>query len=77
MRKGGGDSMERNASLIQLDNNYVLRVQKREQGVQGEVVLVDRSNPHRGTHVFNTPEQGDVQELVAWSHKALQAYREG
>lgn len=68
---------ERDATLIPLHGDYVLRVQSRGQGVQGEVVLLDRSNPNRGTHIFDAPEQGDVKELVDWSHRALLAYQEG
>ena len=69
--------MEMESSMVELDRNYVLKVKPSVSGVTGHIVLRDETGDSEGTPVFAAPELSNVDELVAWSHVALRAYREG
>lgn len=63
-------------SIIPLGPNYVLRIRSEASGMSGEIIMLSAAGQAE-THLFDAPLQESSEALVAWSRRALQAYREG
>ncbi|TVY08300.1 hypothetical protein [Paenibacillus cremeus] len=64
-------------NYVMLEKNYVLRLKRLPDGVEGDVIMLDAKKPGQATHLFDAPKQSSVDELSAWARQALEAFREG
>lgn len=62
---------------IYLEEHFILKIRTSAEGIEGEVLMRDLTNPGQATHLFEAPRQETPEELKAWAQQALRAYREG
>jgi hypothetical protein len=62
---------------LMLEKDYILRLRPCSDGVEGDVIMLDKKRPGQGTHLFDAPKHDTQDALAAWARQALKAYREG